>query len=309
MNNSIFKSKRVIAGLVFFTLLLISSFVVKYFEFIPAVEPPIILDKTGRIIAATPYNPHQVFPFGTDRSGNNLLYSVLDGAKYTLSFVFGIACIQLFFGTTLGGILAYTRNSFQKFVHKVMQIYFFIPKIVWAIFILPIATMGEDVSLSIRIFREFIILAIILTPPLILTIAKEVQMILEKEFIICSKTLGGSKFYTFRKHIWVNIRQTILLLFVQQCIQTLTFLVHLGFFHMAIGGVREVFDPILEQVNYFGNTNEWSIILSLNSQQIFTASWIPIAPMIMFMISIFVLNTMFLGMKSKMGESEHSVLS
>ncbi|MDF2535462.1 MAG: hypothetical protein K0R18_1621 [Bacillales bacterium] len=308
MNKSIFKSKRVIAGLVFFSLLLISSFVVNYFELIPVVKPPIILDKTGKVIATTPYNPLQVFPFGTDRSGNNLLYSVLEGAKYTLSFVFGIACIQLLFGTILGGGLAYTRKSFHNFVQKVMQIYFFIPKIVWAIFILPIATMGEDVSLSVMIYRQFIILAIILTPPLVLNIAKEVQMILEKEFIICSKTLGGSKLFIFKKHIWVNIRQTLLLLFVQQCIQTLTFLVHLGFFHMAIGGVREVFDPILEQTFYYGNTNEWSSILSLNSQQIFTASWIPMAPMIMFMISIFVLNIMFLGMKSKMGESEHSVL-
>ncbi|MDF2558210.1 MAG: gsiD 1 [Bacillales bacterium] len=301
MNKRIYKSKRFIFGVIFFIGLIVTSFIVSQYSKTFFNElPQYMKDDAGNLVASIPYSPEYVFPFGSNRSGENMLYKVLEGSRYTLMIIGGATLIQLVFGVLCGSVLAVIGKRFYNGILKLMQFYYFVPKLMWALLLWQY-TSG--------VYSEYILITLILIPPLIITIAKEVKMILQKEFIESARVLGANKFYIFRKHIWVNIREILVLQFLQQAVQTFTLLIHLGFFNVVIGGTEHIVDIDTGASRYEGNINEWSAMLGIYRVEAFRCPWMTLSPMIMLSLSILVLNIMAQGLKSRMGSNKYSVLS
>lgn len=73
----------------------------------------------------------------------------------------------------------------------------------------------------------------------------------------------------------------------------------MGFFKVLIGGRKVVQDPFGGGDTFFSLTNEWSGLIGLNKNELLTAPWIILAPLVAFTISIFVLNFMIQGIKEQ----------
>jgi len=131
MKNSMFHSKRFWIGLSFFGGLVLASFLFTWYgKDLYSQTQVLIKGADGNVSQSAPFNPLVMPPFGSDRSGYNLFFKLIIGAKFTILFVFGICFIQLLVGTLLGSLLAYTPDSLQKFIEKVCKVYFFVPTVV-----------------------------------------------------------------------------------------------------------------------------------------------------------------------------------
>jgi peptide/nickel transport system permease protein len=294
-----------VGGLLFFTLLLIVSFIVSSHSitFLKSA-PQFMKDSTGRLVATTPYTPSQYPPMGTNGDGTSVFYQVLDGAKYSIAIVLGLTTIQVTIALLLGGVLANFKKSFFTLLEKITIYYYLIPKFMWVAMFWPLAT--TEIS-------QIFLIAIALLPPLIVTLTKEIRLILDKEFIESVHVLGGGKWYIFVKHVWINIRSQLILLFIQQAVQTLTLIMHLAIFKIIIGGAVytkdiDILSGELQADWWTVNINEWASLLSVEAEEFFIHPWMTISPLFMITLSIFVLNIMGQGFKSKNEAKQYSLL-
>ncbi|PEZ00312.1 hypothetical protein CN326_22775 [Bacillus sp. AFS018417] len=302
MNNGLIRSKRFWFGVFFFAgLVLISYLFTWYGKDLYSHKQLFLKDTDGNVSQSAPFPPSLMPPFGSDRSGYNLFFKLIIGAKFTIIFVLGICLIQMVLGTVLGSLLAYTPYKVQKFIQKAFKVYFYVPTIIWIIlFMMPLMLKSEQTGFSSSIIvKQFLILCVVTLPTLILYIGQEINLFMKNEYITSSIVLGASKFYLLRKHIWLYLKEILVILFLQQTVQLFILLIHLGFFGVLIGGRRVEMDPFSGNITSFSLTNEWSGLIGLNKSELLTAPWIALAPLVFFTISIFVLNCMIQGIKEQ----------
>ena len=303
MKNSMFHSKRFWIGLSFFGGLVLASFLFTWYgKELYSQTQLLMKDGNGNVSQSAPFNPLLMPPFGSDRSGYNLFFKLIIGAKFTILFVFGICFIQLVLGTLLGSLLAYTPSPVQKFIEKVCKVYFYVPTVILVIlFMLPLMVKSEQTGFKEAIvIKQFLILCIVTLPNIILYISQEINLFMKKDYITSSIVLGARKMHLFRKHIWLYLKEILVILFLQQAVQLFTLLIHMGFFKVLIGGRKVVQDESSSAT--FSLTNEWSGLIGLNKNELLTAPWIILAPLVAFTISIFVLNFMIQGIKEQLNK-------
>jgi peptide/nickel transport system permease protein len=165
---------------------------------------------------------------------------------------------------------------------------------------------GADQFLAI-IERQLIILIGVAIPTLSLYVANEIDLIMKKEFIVSASVLGGSKFFIFRKHVWPNIKGKVCLLFFQQCSQMMILLTQLGIFYIFIGGGMITNDPLMGSNSVYSFSNEWAGLMGANRNELFIAPWIVVTPLLMFAISIFMMNMIYKEIEKLMGETKLKV--
>ncbi|HDR7794077.1 TPA: hypothetical protein QCY19_002700 [Bacillus luti] len=300
MTYRMIRSKRFWFGVFYFVGLVIISYLITWFGKDLYMDKTIWMkDANGEVVAAAPFNPLTIPPLGTDRNGFNLFFQLLVGAKFTILFVFGVCAVQVFLGTILGVALAHTPSIVQSLFQKVCKVYFFIPTVLWAIlWMMPIMFRSEVTGYNLDIIvKQFTILSFALLPAVILYVNQEINLFMKNEFVTTSRILGASRFRIIRKHIWLYLKDILLVLFLQQFVQLFTLLIHLAFFEMLIGGRGVDY----ETKKAFSLTNEWASLIGLNKSELLTAPWIVIAPLLFFTFSIFVLHLMIKGIKREQG--------
>ncbi|MDR4982595.1 hypothetical protein CN491_23500 [Bacillus cereus] len=293
-----FRSKRFWFGVLYFVGIVVISYLITWFGKDLYMSKTIWLkDANGDVVAAAPFSPLTIPPLGTDRNGFNLFFQLLVGAKFTILFVFGICVVQVFLGTILGVALSHTPSIVQSFFQKVCKVYFFIPTVLWAIlWMFPLMFHSQLTGFNMDIIiKQFAVLCFALLPAVILYVNQEINLFMKNEFVTTSRILGASRFRIIRKHIWLYLKEILLVLFLQQFVQLFTLLIHLAFFGILIGGRGVDY----ETQKPFSLTNEWAGLIGLNKNELLTAPWIVIAPLLFFTVSIFVLHLMIKGIKKE----------
>ncbi|MFL0401836.1 ABC transporter permease subunit [Bacillus nitratireducens] len=301
-----FRSKRFLCGVLFFIGIVVISYLITWFGKDLYMSKTIWLkDANGDVVAAAPFSPLTIPPLGTDRNGFNLFFQLLVGAKFTILFVFGVCVVQVFLGTILGVVLAHTPSIVQNLFQKVCKVYFFIPTVLWAIlWMFPIMLHSQLTGFNMDIIiKQFTVLCFALLPAVILYVNQEINLFMKNEFVTTSKILGASKFRIIRKHIWLYLKEILVVLFLQQFVQLFTLLIHLSFFGILIGGRGVDYDT----GKPYSLTNEWAGLIGLYKNEFLAAPWIVIAPLLFFTVSIFVLHMMIKGIKKEQGGSLYSM--
>lgn len=221
MKNSMFRSKRFWIGLSFFSGIVLASFLFTWYgKDLYSQTQVLIKDADGNVSHSAPFNPLWMPPFGSDRSGYNLFFKIIIGAKFTILFVFGICFIQLLVGTLLGSLLAYTPDSVQKLIEKVCKVYFYVPTVVLVIlFMTPLMIQSQQAGFQESIvIKQFLLLCIVTLPNIILYISQEINLFMKKDYITNAIVLGATKVHVFRKHIWLFLKEILIILFLQQAV-------------------------------------------------------------------------------------------
>lgn len=102
-----------------------------------------------------------------------------------------------------------------KFISKICKVYFFIPTVLWAIlWMFPIMLHSELTGFNMEIIiKQFTVLCFALLPAVILYVNQEINLFMKNEFVTTSKILGASRFRIIRKHIWLYLKEILVVLF------------------------------------------------------------------------------------------------
>ncbi|WP_404452215.1 ABC transporter permease subunit [Virgibacillus necropolis] len=261
----------------------------------------IIYEADGLTIKSIPpHPPGMPFLLGSDNVGFDYLDRLIIGAKYTLIFGLLIAGLRVLLGL-LGGILFafFLKGKKQGWIERLVDSIHFLPLTVIAYVLLqPILSVRPGMvtySLTERIILEIIILTAIVIPLTTVLIGNNVKDVLQSEFIMSAKVLGGSKFYILVRHVLPHVGPRVAILFGQQFIQVLLVFIHLGVFSFFFGGTvfRRGSPPM-------SVTNEWSGLIGAAKNEIGSGNtqiWLILCPLVAFMLSIFAMQFIIKGVK------------
>ncbi|MFF2879063.1 peptide ABC transporter permease [Gottfriedia sp. NPDC057991] len=287
----------IIIGSVILLGLITFSFIYTYFikdTIKPA--PALLYNAEGKLVDTYGYPPSWKYLFGVDRFGRDVFWMVIDGAKYTLSIAIVVGLMRVIFGGLLGTFFGFMNQRFLKIIEPILNAFRFVPAV---IIIFPFFERLNDVSEAARektIAIQISLLIIISIPVLMNSIGEEVRDFLKNDFITSSRVIGARNSWIRRKHVIPYLRSRILLLFVQQTIQTLFLLTQLGVFKLFIGGVKVLYLD-LGVDRPMSQANEWSAMIGANYIELSIDSWVIIGPSIAFIVSIFAFNLIKLGIE------------
>ena len=300
--KSALKKPMFATGTAIIALLLGSSlyYFIVYQDVVP--QTSMLYDQVGNLVDRSPFPPLQVPPFGTDKYGYHLLDQIIVGAKYTIGIALLVASMRMalsFVAGILGGTyFRRTLRSTSGFVDA-MQ---YIPISLLCYFILSGVLMENGMegtfqfSFLERIVFEIVILTVVALPTTTTLISNETNAIWGKGFIEGAKTLGGSRVHILTKHILPHLGPRMVIIFLQQMINVLILLLHLGLLKLFFGGTFFNPDPILGD-EYRSVSSEWSGLIGSTYQFLPYNSWIPLVPILFFVLVIFSMNLMLEGFK------------
>ncbi|ODG93393.1 MULTISPECIES: ABC transporter permease subunit [Bacillaceae] len=281
-----------LASLFFLIGLVTFSFLYTYFlkDHIKA-PPKLLYDGNGKMIKGLPFPPSLDYPFGVDRFGHNLFWSVIDGAKYTILIGLFVSFLRVGLGVCFGIFYGIYLKKMRSFFTTFERAFRFIPAILLVMLFFDVnlfnnATKGFSYIASIIIW-----LTVVALPSLIQVIGNEVSHFNKEDFITASRAMGATKFRIIQKHVMPFLRSRILLMIVQQMISVLLLLVHLGVVRVFVGGSTTIYLDSVNSVT-LPNTNEWSSLIGVSYQELMLDQWIVFGPSIAFILTLLACNVM-----------------
>ncbi|UPM52569.1 peptide ABC transporter permease [Gottfriedia acidiceleris] len=261
--------------------------------------PALLYNAEGKLIDTYGYPPSWKYLFGVDRFGRDVFWMVIDGAKYTLSIAIVVGLMRVILGGFLGSFFGFMNQRLLKIIEPILNAFRFVPAV---IIIFPFFERLNDVPEVAKektIALQIALLIIISIPVLMNSIGEEVRAFLKNDFITSSRIIGARNGWIRRKHVIPYLQSRILLLFVQQTIQTLFLLTQLGVFKLFIGGVK-VLSLDINVDRPMSQANEWSGMIGANYIELSIDKWVIVGPSIAFIVSIFAFNLIKLGIERLM---------
>ncbi|ASK61973.1 ABC transporter permease [Virgibacillus phasianinus] len=296
------KNYKFAIGSLFFILLISYSLIYSVTTDNHIDKAGIVYKDDGVTIKGTPpHPPPEPFLLGSDGAGFSIYDMLVVGAKYTLIFAIVIALLRVFVGLIGGVVYAFALGpKRQNWLEKMVDSIHFLPLSVIAYLLLAPILMegfsGFAYTFTERIVLEIIILTVLVVPLTTVLLGNEMKRILNYEFIMSAKVLGGSRFHIFWRHVLPHIGARMTILFGQQFIQVLLIFMHLGIFNFFFGGTNVSFGRAPSPPRSI--TYEWSGLIgntlnALNSGKYWLIVWVLLA----FMLSIFAMQFIIQGVK------------
>ncbi|WP_108671053.1 ABC transporter permease [Peribacillus acanthi] len=256
------------------------------------------MNEKAEVLSVPPYSPLEKFPFGTDLLGYDMLQMVIVGAKYTLSVGLIIALLRVLMSLFIGSTVSTYFPRILTFMRWVSEPFSIVPQTLIAFFILFnvlwMKTTGFDHPFWERALFEILVLSFLALPTLSLQFTSQMRKLWNQEYIESAIILGGSKWHIFWKHIMPNMKDKIFFLFIQQFIQALIILAHLGTLKLFFGGTFIDYETGQPPKSI---SMEWSGIIGDSYRYLRAYPWIPLTPIIFFALSILSLSTILESLK------------
>ncbi|HDR7512844.1 ABC transporter permease [Bacillus toyonensis] len=244
-------------------------------------------DKTG-YPEVPPFPPSLQFLFGTDRAGYDLLNLIIEGAKWTIGFAILVAFLRMLLGIVIGFLLgAYVKRGFKK-IEAFFDSFTIAPMVMICYFILSEVLIYTNGTIPAPFYQRILfqlgVIVLLSVPTLSLYVANEVRKLQTEEFVEAAKILGGGKLYIVIKHILPHLVPTFIIMLMQQFVQTLTLLLHLGLLNLFFGGT------VLYGNEADSVTHEWTGLIGMYYPSLSSDTWIPMIPIIFFSLTVLAAN-------------------
>ncbi|MBF7096463.1 ABC transporter permease [Alkalibacter mobilis] len=152
-------------------------------------------------------HPNMEFWFGTDELGRDMFTRVWYGARYSLAIGVIAAFIDFVIGITYGGIAGISSRRVDAIMMRVAEVIYSIPYLLIVILLSVVLTQeGGGSSMFV------LILAMSLTGwvPMAILVRGQVLQLKESEYSLASESLGATKSWILKKHIFPNTLGPIL---------------------------------------------------------------------------------------------------
>ncbi len=301
--KKLFKHPLFLVGFIFLVLLILSSLIhaILFQGHIPITA--FLYDNQGKIIASGPFNPLDVPPLGTDSTGRQMFFVLLQGAKYTMGIAIIVASLRVIISSIVGLVLGNYLPRLNKYFSGLVNGFYYIPTALLCYVLLIDVIMvpyglENEYSFMQKVVFELFVLTAVAVPTTSLLIGNQINQLYKKSFITTAKTLGGSSIYILRRHVFPHMVPRLLIQFMQEIVQVLILLIHLGFFHVLFGGTLETkLDTGSTDKVYISLSGEWSGIVGNGFEHLHGWSWTFFGPIIAFALVILAFNFVVKGME------------
>lgn len=204
MIKRLFKYKLFLFGFVLIGGTLLASLFYFFFfdDQIPSVS--LLYDEDGKPLHA-PYSGSVYPPLGTDEFGRNIAVVMLVGAKYTIGAALLISMLRVVPAIFIGIFMQFYLKGIKRQLKSIAHSLTYFPITLLAFLLLNWVSLrgilyeeGAPPS-GIQIIIYVAVLSLIFIPLNSVLIANEVELIYNKEFIACSRTLGAGKWRIITK--------------------------------------------------------------------------------------------------------------
>ncbi|MFD3450389.1 hypothetical protein ACFDTO_38070 [Microbacteriaceae bacterium 4G12] len=285
------------------SLLLLISFLLPYVQHKPALTE-YHYDENDTLVAIAPFPPSHEHWFGTDRRGEDLLYKVIDGAKYTILIALFVAVVRVIISLCIGFLISNVKRKSVLFQHFAMNLQLF-PQAIFCFFLLtPFAiyiVRTKPVVTNVQLlYIQIAVLILVAVPSLARLFQQEIRQLLQKDYVQSSFLLGGSRGHVFRTHIIRALGPRIVLQVGEQMVQVLLLMLHLSMFKLFLGGTKIVSGHIHDKFNlYLPYLNEWSNLISHYYIELMLQPRIIMIPVMFYMILLFCMTKVVNGYKKE----------
>ena len=301
MVKSLIKQPLFVIGFLFVVGFIAASFYyqVAYHNKIP--QSNLFYDENGKLIGAPPISPALYPPFGTDRSGYSMGIKILIGAKWTLGGAILIAFIRMLLAFFLGIIYGNYFYRYKRVLTAFVDGIAVIPLTLFAYIVLKIVLEMDSFTSTFvyplwqRTLFEGMFISVIAVPVVAVLIGNEIGEMFKKEYIDSAKILGGSRWHIFWHHAMPHIMPKLFVTFVQQVIQVMVILGHLGLLGLFFGGTM-----IFHMGPIISSTQEWAGLIGENVKSINIYPWLVAGPIVVFTLGIMAFNFMLVGIQRAM---------
>ncbi|WP_404468939.1 peptide ABC transporter permease [Sutcliffiella horikoshii] len=290
--------KRGILLVILGTSMLVFMLALSFFPMIllspeDTVTKRLMYDENGNIMGVAPFSPKESPPLGTNKLGENLLYLIISGAKYTILFVLVASLVRTMISFILGSILSFYNQKISfRFSSIIPQAFYFFPQALFVYIIM----MSLDTQSIGYLFIQFSLIVMIGVLPNATLFSYELKEELNKDYIKILRVSRISKLHIFRKHLFSFIKERMILHLLNNNLQLIVLLIHLGVLGVFIGG--SIVIPIESGITKsFSITNEWSGLIGADFRSISYTPWIAIAPLIGFSLFFISINIILKGSK------------
>ncbi|HET7580432.1 MAG TPA: ABC transporter permease subunit [Bacillales bacterium] len=296
MIRALFQDKRFLVGFIFVFGLFVASIVYEFVKEYLNVRQGLLYDDHMNLLGAAPFPPSWMFPLGTDSRGYDMLYKGIEGAKYTIGFALIVAFLRLLLSSGVGVFRAMFTKPLPSKPSNVLDSFQYLPMALLCYFILkPVVYINPRFGVLETLVFETVIITLVAVPTVSVLIANEIEVILQREFIVSARTLGSGKFHILLKHVRPHVWPRLMIIFVQQVIQVLLILLHLGLFTLFLGGTLR--ERTLTDWVYYSSTNDWASVFGFHYSEVNLFPWIPLSMVLFFGVTLVFLNFMLEGMK------------
>lgn len=152
-------------------------------------------------------HPNGEFWFGTDDLGRDMFTRIWYGARYSLAIGVIAAFIDFLIGITYGGIAGISTRRVDAIMMRVAEVIYSIPYLL-VVILLSVVLNPDGGGSSMFV----LILAMSLTGwvPMAILVRGQVLQLKETEYSLASESLGATKGWILRKHIFPNTLGPIL---------------------------------------------------------------------------------------------------
>ncbi|MEI4828574.1 ABC transporter permease subunit [Bacillus sp. FJAT-53711] len=289
---NVWKDKGFIIGFSFLFLLLSASVANTIWNGGEVRYITALYNNERELIGAAPFAPSWTIPLGTDKSGRDVLHMVIQGAKFTISIACIVSILRMMISMIFGIVFGLWFKKGIQLLESLFDGLHVVPLTIIAYFllvnVLKMPIDGFPNPFWKRAMFEIIILTVLALPPLTIFIAKDIQNMWNKEFMEAAKILGGSKFHMLCTHILPHIFPRLILQCVQQVIQVLLMLIHLGLLQLFFGGTWIDYSPMQEPAKTL--SYEWAGIIGQQYKLFFVTPWVVGGPILFLTFTIFALQ-------------------
>ncbi|QHW32718.1 ABC transporter permease [Paenibacillus rhizovicinus] len=287
-------NKTLLLGLIITIFMLCASLFGKYVAPHDLNESAQVSSSGGELIVP-PFPPSKNYPLGTDKYGYDILAKLLAGSKYTIFVAFSVAFARMAIGSTIGLLLGYfgkakaSRGGQVPIWNMLNGIPVFV--IVWMIMI------GISINPAPSAPTMTLILAVVLTilgiPSVAGTMKDKTAIIREKQFVLSARSIGAGSWSIMWKHVLQHLKESFLILFVQEIVLILGLFGQLAILNIFVGGTRQFRDPI----EYVSRTNEWSGLIGQSRDYLFAYQWVLFMPLAAYIVFILGFHLISLGLE------------
>lgn len=139
---------------------------------------------------------------GTDILGRDLLSRLTQGLIISISIILIVYMLSVIIGIFIGFLISYYSKKLEYFISYIIEVFMSIPSLIITLFIVMI--MGN------RFFILIFALSLTRSLRMIIFVKNEVNKLKVQNFVYISRIMGASSIYIFKKHIFPNIYEIVL---------------------------------------------------------------------------------------------------
>lgn len=251
--------------------------------------------KDGRVVSP-PMEPFESkdYLLGTDKWGYDLMSMIFHGIRYTVFIALAITLIKMLIGTVLGLYIGSWKKT-PSWMIAFENAWSYVPLFLILYFFMRPINFNSQLETSTLLGYFIIIASIISIPSIVSSVRLKTAELNKSVYIEAAKALGARRNRLIWKHIFPQLKETILVMFILEIVYVVTIMGQLALVNIFVGGTTVRFDPLI----YLSVTKELSGLVGQARLNIYGNTHILIVPLIVLLFTTISFSLLANGMKNR----------